>query len=39
MIVVGGYRVLSKELNHGDLVTVKNQKEDSGDEKSFNLTQ
>ena len=39
MIVVGGYRVLSKELNHGDLVTVQNQKEDSGDEKSFNLTQ
>ena len=26
MIVIGGYRILSKELNHGDLVTVKNQK-------------
>jgi len=26
MIVIGGYRVLSKELNHGDLVTIKNQK-------------
>ena len=31
-IVVGGYRVLSKELNHGDLVTIKNQKENSVDE-------
>ena len=29
MIVIGGYRVLSKELNHGDLVTVKNQKKQS----------
>ena len=24
MIVTGGYRVLSKELNHGRLVSVKN---------------
>ena len=31
-IVVGGYRVLSKELNHGDLVIIKNQKENSVDE-------
>ena len=29
MIVIGGYRILSKELNHGDLVTVKNQKKQS----------
>ena len=29
MIVIGGYRVLSKELNHGDLVTIKNQKKQS----------
>ena len=27
MIVVGGYRALSKELNHGDLVILKNQKQ------------
>ena len=27
MIVIGGYRVLSKELDHGDLVTIKNQKQ------------
>ena len=33
MIVVGGYRVLSKELNHGDLVEIKNQKDKSIDEK------
>ena len=25
-IIVGGYRALSKELNHGDLVTIRNQK-------------
>ena len=32
MIVTGGYRVLSKELNHGTLVSVKNDpKKDSGD--------
>ena len=24
MIVIGGYRALSKELNHGDLVMLKN---------------
>ena len=29
MIVIGGYRILSKELNHGDLVTIKNQKKQS----------
>ena len=29
MIVIGGYRILSKELNHGDLVTIKNQKKRS----------
>tara|TARA_B100001142_G_scaffold328440_1_gene388552 strand:- start:811 stop:2079 length:1269 start_codon:yes stop_codon:yes gene_type:complete len=33
MIVIGGYRVLSKELNHGDLVKMKNQKEQSVNEK------
>ena len=27
MIVIGGYRALSKELNHGDLVILKNQKQ------------
>ena len=32
MIVIGGYRVLSKELSHGDLVIVKNQTKDSGGE-------
>ena len=32
MIVIGGYRVLSKELNHGDLVKIKNQKEKSANE-------
>jgi len=31
-LVVGGYRVLSKKLRHGDLVKFKNQKEDSLDE-------
>jgi HlyD family secretion protein len=31
-IVIGGYRVLSKKLNHGDLVKTKNQKEESIDE-------
>ena len=31
MIVTGGYRVLSKELNHGTLVSVKNDpKKDNG---------
>ena len=25
MIVIGGYRALSKELSHGDLVMLKNQ--------------
>ena len=25
MIVIGGYRALSKELSHGDLVLLKNQ--------------
>ena len=32
MIVIGGYRILSKELNHGDLVKIKNQKEKSANE-------
>ncbi len=32
MIVIGGYRVLSKDLNHGDLVKIKNQKEKSANE-------
>ena len=32
MIVIGGYRVLSKELSHGDLVIVKNQTKDFGGE-------
>ena len=39
MIVIGGYRVLSKELSHGDLVIVKNQTKDSGGEGNFNITQ
>ena len=25
MIVIGGYRALSKELSHGDLVMLRNQ--------------
>ena len=29
MIVIGGYRILSKELNHGDLVSINNQKKQS----------
>ena len=24
MIVIGGYRALSKDLNHGDLIMIKN---------------
>ncbi|MBA65275.1 MAG: hypothetical protein CMG55_05695 [Candidatus Marinimicrobia bacterium] len=32
MIVIGGYRVLSKDLNHGDLVKMKNQKVQSVNE-------
>ena len=39
MIVIGGYRVLSKELSHGDLVIVKNQTKDSGGEGNSNITQ
>ena len=39
MIVIGGYRVLSKELSHGDLVIVKNQTKDSGGEGYSNITQ
>ena len=39
MIVIGGYRVLSKELSHGDLVVVKNQTKDSGGEGNSNITQ
>ena len=39
MIVIGGYRVLSKELSHGDLVIVKNQTKDSGGEAYSNITQ
>ncbi len=39
MIVIGGYRVLSKELSHGDLVIVKNQTKDSGGEENSNITQ
>ena len=37
MIVIGGYRVLSKELSHGDLVIVKNQTKDSGGEGNSNI--
>ena len=39
MIVIGGYKVLSKELSHGDLVIVKNQTKDSGGEGYSNITQ
>ena len=39
MIVIGGYRVLSKELSHGDLVIVKNQTKDFGGEGNSNITQ
>ena len=31
MIITGGYRALSKELNHGDLVILKNQKKYDSD--------
>ena len=39
MIVIGGYRVLSKELSHGDLVIVKNKTKDFGGEGNSNITQ
>ena len=39
MIVIGGYRVLSKELSHGDLVIVKNQTKDYEGEENSNITQ
>ena len=32
MIVIGGYRALSKELSHGDLVILKNQGQYKNDE-------
>ena len=31
MIVIGGYRALSKELSHGDLVMLKNKVRDKTD--------
>ena len=36
MIVTGGYRILSKELNHGLLVSVKNDPRDDDGDKDRN---